>query len=152
MDRRFQLMATLGVRHISTYKVRLEDAIAEGRPIRDPTGQALSGSRSSAQVPVPEKMPFIVVIIDELADLMEAAGRNAEEMLAQLAQKTRAIGIHLLLATRRPSTDVLTGLIKANIPTRMAFRVSSRMDSRIILDNIGAENLLGQGDMLYLLR
>ena len=97
-------------------------------------------------------MPFIVVIIDELADLMEAAGRNAEEMLAQLAQKTRAIGIHLLLATRRPSTDVLTGLIKANIPTRMAFRVSSRMDSRIILDNIVAENLLGQGDMLYLLR
>ncbi len=152
MNRRFQLMAALGVRHITVFNAK-QDAISNGSPICDLTSQTLPSSPgSSDQIHVLEKMPFIVVIIDELADLMEAAGRDAEEMLAKLAQKARATGIHLLLAIRRPSTDVLTGLIKVNIPTRMAFRVLSRVDSRIILDDMGAEQLLGQGEMLYLLR
>ncbi len=153
MDRRFQLMTALGLRHICVYNVMVEDAIAEGRPIRDPTGQAPRFSPGRLdQIPTLEKMPYLVVIIDELADLMMVMGKKAEELIAQLCQKARAAGIHLLLATQKLSMDVLTGLIKANIPTRIAFRVSSRMESRIILDSVGAEQLLGQGDMLYLSR
>ncbi|MEI6412986.1 MAG: DNA translocase FtsK 4TM domain-containing protein [Pseudomonadota bacterium] len=153
MDRRYRLLATLGVRHISTYNVKVEDAITEGKPLRDPLYRTLpTGSGGLDQIPTLEKMPYIVVIIDELADLMMVVGKKVEESIARLAQKARAAGIHLLLATQRPSVDVLTGLIKANIPTRIAFQVSSRVDSRTILDNMGAEQLLGHGDMLYLSR
>lgn len=153
MDRRYKLMAALGVRHISTYNVKVEDAIADGNPLRNPLHRALPASPGSLdKVPTLEKMPYIVVIIDELADLMMVAGKKVEESIARLAQKARAAGVHLLLATQRPSVDVLTGLIKANIPTRIAFQVSSRVDSRTILDNMGAEQLLGHGDMLYLSR
>lgn len=147
MDRRYKLMASLGVRNLGGYNKKVEDAIAAGAPIPDPLFNVeLNGD----VVPGLEKLPHIVVIIDELADMMMVTGKKVEELIARLAQKARAAGIHLILATQRPSVDVITGLIKANVPTRIAFQVSSRIDSRTILDQMGAEALLGHGDMLYL--
>jgi S-DNA-T family DNA segregation ATPase FtsK/SpoIIIE len=141
MERRYQLMAALGVRNLAGYNHQVENAIEAGTPNEPPWGNEPQGL---------QPMPFIVVIVDELADLMMVVGKKIEELIARLAQKARAAGIHLILATQRPSVDVITGLIKANIPTRIAFQVSSRVDSRTILDQMGAEQLLGQGDMLYL--
>ena len=144
MEKRYHLMASLGVRNISGYNRKVEEAINSGRPIESPVvqGNEIQGTL--------EVLPKIVVIIDELADLMMVVGKKVEDLIARLAQKARASGIHLILATQRPSVDVITGLIKANIPSRISFQVSSRVDSRTILDQIGAENLLGHGDMLYL--
>ncbi len=153
MERRYRLMAQLGVRNIGGYNRKVADAEAAGEPIPDPlfvTGPDGSGVDETQTVPHLAHLPYIVVIIDELADMMMVVGKKVEELIARLAQKARASGIHLLLATQRPSVDVLTGLIKANIPTRMAFQVSSRIDSRTVLDQMGAEHLLGWGDMLYL--
>ena len=155
MERRYKLMAALGVRNIAGYNRKVLDAIAAGEPIADPTyaplvNAAIAQGFEPPEVPTLEKLPNIVVIIDELADMMMVVGKKVEELIARLAQKARASGIHLLLATQRPSVDVLTGLIKANIPTRMAFKVSARVDSRTVLDQMGAEHLLGHGDMLYL--
>ena len=153
MERRYQLMAALGVRNIAGYNRRVKDSIAENRPIRDPImlqHAANDPSIDQSQIPNLEALPFVVVIIDELADLMMIVGKKVEELIARLAQKARASGIHLILATQRPSVDVITGLIKANIPTRIAFQVSAKVDSRTILDQMGAESLLGHGDMLYL--
>jgi S-DNA-T family DNA segregation ATPase FtsK/SpoIIIE len=149
MERRYRLMASLGVRNLAGYNAKIEAAIRDGKPIPDPLFKALD-SLEISEVPTLEPMPFIVVIIDELADMMMVVGKKVEELIARLAQKARAAGVHLILATQRPSVDVITGLIKANIPCRIAFQVSSRVDSRTILDQMGAENLLGQGDMLYL--
>ncbi len=146
MERRYPLMAALGVRNIAGYNKKVRDAIERGEPIKDPTIDVEPGEVA----PTLEPLPFIVVVIDELADMMMVVGKQVEELIARLAQKARASGIHLILATQRPSVDVITGLIKANIPTRIAFQVSSRIDSRTILDQMGAEQLLGQGDMLYL--
>jgi S-DNA-T family DNA segregation ATPase FtsK/SpoIIIE len=146
MERRYPLMAALGVRNIAGFNKKVQEAIDKGEPIPDPTADLVEGEPA----PTLEPLPFIVVVIDELADMMMVVGKQVEELIARLAQKARAAGIHLILATQRPSVDVLTGLIKANIPTRMAFQVSSRIDSRTILDQMGAEQLLGQGDMLYL--
>ena len=144
MERRYKLMATLGVRNLSGYNKQVADAQKAGAPLTNPFS-------ITPESPEPlQHMPFIVVVIDELADLMMVVGKKVEELIARLAQKARAAGIHLLLATQRPSVDVITGLIKANIPTRVAFQVSSKIDSRTILDQMGAEALLGQGDMLYL--
>ncbi len=149
MERRYKLMARLGVRNIGGYNRKVADALAAGEPILDPLyNQAREMPMESP--PALDHLPYIVVIIDELADMMMVVGKKVEELIARLAQKARASGIHLLLATQRPSVDVLTGLIKANIPTRMAFQVSSRIDSRTVLDQMGAEHLLGNGDMLYL--
>ncbi len=146
MERRYPIMAALGVRNIAGFNKKVKEAIDRGEPIVDPTVDLVDG-----EPPVTlEPLPFIVVIIDELADMMMVVGKQVEELIARLAQKARASGIHLILATQRPSVDVITGLIKANIPTRMSFQVSSRIDSRTILDQMGAEQLLGQGDMLYL--
>ncbi len=146
MDRRYRLMAALGVRNLAGFNKKLEDAAEKGSPILDPFWQeAMGGERPSL-----EHLPFIVVLIDEFADMMMVVGKKVEELIARIAQKARAAGIHLILATQRPSVDVITGLIKANIPTRIAFQVSARVDSRTILDQQGAENLLGHGDMLYL--
>jgi len=143
MERRYKLMSTLGVRNLEGFNKRIRDAQKEGTPITHPF-------TLTPDSPEPlEEMPLIVVVIDELADLMMVVGRKVEELIARLAQKARACGIHLILATQRPSVDVITGLIKANIPTRVAFQVSSKIDSRTILDKMGAEALLGQGDMLY---
>jgi S-DNA-T family DNA segregation ATPase FtsK/SpoIIIE len=153
MERRYQLMSALGVRNIAGYNRRVKDAIAEGKPIRDPVLIARAANDPSidqSAIPNLEPLPFVVVIIDELADLMMIVGKKVEELIARLAQKARASGIHLVLATQRPSVDVITGLIKANIPTRIAFQVSAKVDSRTILDQMGAESLLGHGDMLYL--
>ncbi len=153
MERRYQLMSALGVRNISGYNRHVKDAVAAGKPIRDPilTMRAANDpSIDQRQIPDLGPLPFVVVIIDELADLMMIVGKKVEELIARLAQKARASGIHLILATQRPSVDVITGLIKANIPTRIAFQVSARVDSRTILDQMGAESLLGHGDMLYL--
>lgn len=155
MDRRYQLMSALGVRNISGFNRKLKEAVAKGEPIRDPLFKmpppfGLEDDEPLPQAPELEQLPFIVVIVDELADLMMVVGKKVEELIARLAQKARASGIHLILATQRPSVDVITGLIKANIPTRIAFQVSSRIDSRTILDQQGAEQLLGHGDMLYL--
>jgi DNA segregation ATPase FtsK/SpoIIIE, S-DNA-T family len=153
MERRFQLMSALGVRNISGYNRLVRDAIAAGKPIRDPIlilRAANDPSIDQRQIPDLGALPFVVVVIDELADLMMMVGKKVEELIARLAQKARASGIHLILATQRPSVDVITGLIKANIPTRIAFQVSARVDSRTILDQMGAESLLGHGDMLYL--
>ncbi len=150
MEHRYRLMAKLGVRNIAGFNRKIADAEESGEPIPDPLFVAdpmLNGSKP--EVPPLEHLPYIVVIIDELADLMMVVGKKVEELIARLAQKARASGIHLLLATQRPSVDVLTGLIKANIPTRMAFQVSARVDSRVIIDQMGAEHLLGHGDMLY---
>jgi S-DNA-T family DNA segregation ATPase FtsK/SpoIIIE len=146
MDRRYRLMASLGVRNITGYNRKVKDAIDAGEPIPDPLVTDLAEGEMR---PTLEPLPFIVVVIDELADMMMVVGKKVEELIARLAQKARASGIHLLLATQRPSVDVLTGLIKANIPTRIAFQVSSKIDSRTILDQMGAEQLLGHGDMLY---
>ena len=144
MERRYKLMAALGVRNITGYNQKLRDAIKAGKPITHPFSL-------TPDSPEPlDELPFIVIVIDELADLMMVVGKKVEELIARLAQKARASGIHLVLATQRPSVDVITGLIKANIPARIAFQVSSKIDSRTILDQMGAEALLGQGDMLYL--
>ena len=146
MERRYPLMAAMGVRNITGFNKKVKDAIDRGEPIVDPTVDLVDGEPPETLVP----LPFIVVIIDELADMMMVVGKQVEELIARLAQKARASGIHLILATQRPSVDVITGLIKANIPTRIAFQVSSRIDSRTILDQMGAEQLLGRGDMLFL--
>ena len=152
MDRRYRLMAALGVRNIGGYNRKVTDAIAAGEPIPDPTWQRpeLEDPDKPVEQPTLTPLPFIVIIIDELADMMMIVGKKVEELIARLAQKARASGIHMLLATQRPSVDVITGLIKANIPSRIAFQVSAKVDSRTILDQMGAENLLGHGDMLYL--
>jgi len=152
MDRRYRLMAALGVRNIGGYNRKVHDAIAAGEPILDPIFKPPELLDPDKPVEHPELVPLpcIVVIIDELADMMMIVGKKVEELIARLAQKARASGIHMLLATQRPSVDVITGLIKANIPTRIAFQVSAKVDSRTILDQMGAENLLGHGDMLYL--
>lgn len=148
MERRYKLMSALGVRNLAGYNERIEQADAMGRPVPDPFWKPGDGMAEAP--PVLEKLPYIVVMVDEFADLMMAVGKKVEELIARLAQKARAAGIHLVLATQRPSVDVITGLIKANIPTRIAFTVSSKIDSRTILDQAGAESLLGMGDMLYL--
>ncbi|MCY3731148.1 MAG: DNA translocase FtsK [Rhodospirillaceae bacterium] len=148
MERRYALMAALGVRHISSYNRRVNEAIDTGAPIPDPAFEG--GEDAEAAVPTLQPLPNIVVIIDELADMMMMVGKKVEELIARLAQKARASGIHMIIATQRPSVDVITGLIKANIPSRIAFQVSAKVDSRTILDQIGAEHLLGHGDMLYL--
>ncbi len=150
MERRYRLMSKLGVRNIGGYNRQIADAAAAGVPIPDPTVKPEDLLAMGGAAPDLQHLPYIVVIIDELADMMMVVGKKVEELIARLAQKARASGIHLLLATQRPSVDVLTGLIKANIPTRIAFQVSSRIDSRTILDQMGAEQLLGHGDMLYL--
>ena len=154
MERRYQLMSMLGVRNIGGFNRKVKDAADAGKPIKDPIrmqkiAQGVPGVVAE-DVPELTSLPFVVVIIDELADLMMIVGKKVEELIARLAQKARASGIHLILATQRPSVDVITGLIKANIPTRIAFQVSAKVDSRTILDQSGAESLLGHGDMLYL--
>ncbi len=148
MERRYKLMSALGVRNLKGYNVKIKEAIADGAPIKDPLWRPSDDMRT--EPPLLEKLPSIVVVIDEFADMMMIVGKKVEELIARIAQKARAAGIHLILATQRPSVDVITGLIKANIPTRIAFQVSSKIDSRTILDQQGAESLLGQGDMLYL--
>ena len=152
MDRRYRLMAALGVRNIGGYNRKVKDAIQAGKPIPDPTWTPpqLEDPDKPIEHPTLTPLPFVVLIIDEIADLMLVVGKKIEELIARIAQKARASGIHMLLATQRPSVDVLTGLIKANIPSRIAFQVSAKVDSRTILDQMGAETLLGHGDMLYL--
>lgn len=147
MERRYKLMSALGVRNLAGYNERVLEAERMGRPIPDPFWKP--GDSMEIAHPMLEKLPYIVVLVDEFADLMMTVGKKVEELIARLAQKARAAGIHLVLATQRPSVDVITGLIKANIPTRVAFTVSSKIDSRTILDQAGAESLLGMGDMLY---
>ncbi|MBE0487673.1 MAG: DNA translocase FtsK 4TM domain-containing protein [Halomonas sp.] len=149
MERRYKLMATMGVRNIAGFNAKLDEAKEAGAQVADPLWEPQPWEMHQTP-PVLEKLPYIVVVIDEFADMFMIVGKKVEELIARLAQKARAAGIHLILATQRPSVDVVTGLIKANIPTRMAFQVSSRIDSRTILDQGGAENLLGHGDMLYL--
>jgi len=148
MERRYSLMAALGVRHLSSYNRKVNEALDNGTPILDPTYTVPEGSDEAPRSLQP--LPYIVVVIDELADMMMMVGKKVEELIARLAQKARASGIHMIIATQRPSVDVITGLIKANIPTRIAFQVSAKVDSRTILDQMGAEQLLGHGDMLYL--
>jgi len=144
MERRYKLMSTLGVRNLAGYNQKVADAKKGGKPLTNPF-------TLTPEAPEPlDEMPLIVVVVDELADLMMVTGKKIEELIARIAQKARAAGIHLILATQRPSVDVITGLIKANIPSRIAFQVASKIDSRTILDQMGAEALLGQGDMLYL--
>jgi S-DNA-T family DNA segregation ATPase FtsK/SpoIIIE len=152
MDRRYRLMSALGVRNIGGYNRKVKEAIDAGDPIKDPTFRPpeLFDEEKPIEHPTLTPLPYIVVVIDELADMMMIVGKKVEELIARLAQKARASGIHMILATQRPSVDVITGLIKANVPTRIAFQVSARVDSRTILDQQGAENLLGHGDMLYL--
>ncbi len=149
MERRYKLMASQNVRNIAGYNRKVQEAIDAGEPIKDPFHKPEEAADPEAPAPTLEPLPYIVVVIDEFADMMMVVGKKVEELIARIAQKARAAGIHLLLATQRPSVDVITGLIKANIPTRMAFQVSSRVDSRTILDQQGAEQLLGNGDMLY---
>jgi len=144
MERRYKVMSSLGVRNLSGFNQKIKDAEKAGEPIKDPMALSVDNP------PPLKELPMVVVVIDELADLMMVVGKKVEELIARLAQKARAAGVHLILATQRPSVDVITGLIKANIPTRVAFQVSSKVDSRTILDQMGAESLLGQGDMLYL--
>ncbi|WP_375754093.1 DNA translocase FtsK 4TM domain-containing protein [Vibrio sp. HN007] len=148
MERRYKLMSALGVRNVKGFNEKLKMAADAGHPIHDPLWQP--GDSMDQEPPLLEKLPYIVVVVDEFADLMMVVGKKVEELIARLAQKARAAGIHLILATQRPSVDVITGLIKANIPTRVAFTVSTKTDSRTILDQGGAESLLGMGDMLYL--
>ena len=145
MDRRFRLMASLGVRNIVGYNRKVEAAINSGKPLDDPLYETIPGDETPA--PKLGKIPYVVVIVDEFADLIMVVGKKIEELITRIAQRARAAGIHLVLATQRPSVDVVTGLIKANIPTRIAFQVSSRADSRTVLDQIGAEQLLGS--LLY---
>ena len=149
MERRYKLMAAMGVRNLAGFNKKIEAAIDSGAPITDPlfTPNPLTPDEEAPEL---EPLPFIVIVIDEFADMMMIVGKKVEELIARLAQKARAAGLHLIIATQRPSVDVITGLIKANIPTRIAFQVSSKIDSRTILDQMGAENLLGHGDMLYL--
>jgi S-DNA-T family DNA segregation ATPase FtsK/SpoIIIE len=144
MEKRYKLMSKLGVRNLAGYNAKIDEAAAREEFIDNPF------SLTPEQPEPLQRLPHIVVVIDELADLMMVVGKKIEELIARLAQKARAAGIHLILATQRPSVDVITGLIKANIPTRIAFQVSSKIDSRTILDQMGAEALLGMGDMLYL--
>lgn len=151
MERRYRLLASLGVRNLAGYNRKVKDAAAAGEPLLDPTWKPDEYLADDEQErPELEPLPFIVVVIDEFADMMMIVGKKVEELIARIAQKARAAGIHLILATQRPSVDVITGLIKANIPTRMSFQVSSKIDSRTVLDQGGAEQLLGHGDMLYL--
>jgi S-DNA-T family DNA segregation ATPase FtsK/SpoIIIE len=151
MERRYQLMAYAGVRNLAGFNRKVREAVEAGKPLRDPIEmKRLLPDADPASIPPLEPLPYIVVIVDELADLMMIVGKKVEELIARLAQKARASGIHLILATQRPSVDVITGLIKANIPTRIAFQVSAKVDSRTILDQSGAEALLGHGDMLFL--
>ncbi|GGF58012.1 DNA translocase FtsK [Alteromonas lipolytica] len=148
MERRYKLMSMLGVRNLKGYNAKIKQAIEDGEPIKDPLWRTEDSMLEEA--PDLEKLPSIVVVVDEFADMIMIVGKKVEELIARIAQKARAAGIHLVLATQRPSVDVITGLIKANIPTRIAFQVSSKIDSRTILDQQGAETLLGMGDMLYL--
>ena len=150
MERRYKLMSKMGVRNMAGFNQLIEDAAERGETIRDPMFQMLNPLEEGEDFPVLSTLPSIVIVIDELADMMMVVGKKVEELIARLAQKARAAGIHLVLATQRPSVDVLTGLIKANVPTRISFQVSSRIDSRTILDQGGAETLLGNGDMLFL--
>ena len=156
MERRYKLMAALGVRNLAGYNRKIEDAIKAGNPITDPLWtfnpdeMGWDATQEAPEAPTLETLPYIVVVIDEFADMMMIVGKKVEQLIARIAQKARAAGIHLILATQRPSVDVITGLIKANVPTRIAFQVSSKIDSRTILDQGGAEQLLGHGDMLYL--
>jgi S-DNA-T family DNA segregation ATPase FtsK/SpoIIIE len=151
MERRYQLMAALGVRNLAGFNRKIKEAKEANQPIRDPLLMKHLGPEGNPEdIPFLDPLPFIVVIVDELADMMMIVGKKVEELIARLAQKARASGIHLILATQRPSVDVITGLIKANIPTRIAFQVSAKVDSRTILDQMGAEQLLGHGDMLFL--
>ncbi|MBT8429272.1 MAG: DNA translocase FtsK 4TM domain-containing protein [Gammaproteobacteria bacterium] len=152
MERRYRLMASLGVRNIAGYNKKVRDAVKAGEPIKDPLFKPEPDPITGDLPEIPDlhPIPYIVVVVDEFADMIMVVGKKVEELIARLAQKARASGVHLLLATQRPSVDVITGLIKANIPTRIAFQVSSRVDSRTILDQMGAEALLGHGDMLYL--
>ena len=146
MERRYQLMAALGVRNVGGYNRRIADGESVGKPLLDPLWPGDTGEPA----PLLEHLPYIVVVIDEFADMMMVVGKKVELLIARIAQKARAAGIHLVLATQRPSVDVITGLIKANIPARISFQVSSRVDSRTILDQGGSEQLLGHGDMLFL--
>nr|WP_232220649.1 DNA translocase FtsK 4TM domain-containing protein [Legionella tunisiensis] len=148
MERRYRLMASLGVRNLAGFNAKIAEAEAKGEPLTDPLWKPVDSVDEAA--PILQSLPYVVVIIDELADMMMVVGKKVEQLIARIAQKARAAGIHLILATQRPSVDVLTGLIKSNIPTRMSFQVSSKIDSRTILDQQGAEQLLGHGDMLYL--
>lgn len=150
MERRYKLMSKMGVRNLAGFNQLIEDATARGETIRDPMFQMINPLEEDEEFPTLSTLPSIVIVIDELADMMMIVGKKVEELIARLAQKARAAGIHLILATQRPSVDVLTGLIKANVPTRISFQVSSRIDSRTILDQGGAETLLGNGDMLFL--
>ncbi|WP_333875684.1 DNA translocase FtsK [Methylobacter sp.] len=150
MERRYKLMSKMGVRNLAGFNQLVEDATARGETIRDPMFQMINPLEEGEEYPTLNTLPSIVIVIDELADMMMIVGKKVEELIARLAQKARAAGIHLILATQRPSVDVLTGLIKANVPTRISFQVSSRIDSRTILDQGGAETLLGNGDMLFL--
>jgi S-DNA-T family DNA segregation ATPase FtsK/SpoIIIE len=149
MERRYRLMSAEGVRNLAGFNKKVREAIEAGTPLKDPLFKP-DEMNPDEEAPDLEHLPYIVVIVDELADMMMILGKKIDELFARLAQKARASGIHLILATQRPSVDVITGLIKANIPTRIAFQVSSRVDSRTILDQMGAEQLLGHGDMLYM--
>ena len=149
MERRYKLMAHLGVRNLNGFNKKVSDSIASGELIKDPTWK-INEAAEGEEPPTLEELPFIVLAVDELADLMMVVGKTAEQLIARIAQKARAAGIHMLLATQRPSVDVITGLIKANISSRVAFQVASKMDSRVVLDQGGAEQLLGKGDMLYI--
>ncbi|WP_407276658.1 DNA translocase FtsK [Halothiobacillus sp. DCM-1] len=150
MERRYKLMSALGVRNLAGCNEKIAAAAARGTPLRDPFHNPAEAFDPDLPAPELQKLPFIVIVVDEFADMMMVVGKKVEELIARLAQKARAAGIHLILATQRPSVDVITGLIKANIPTRISFQVSSKIDSRTILDQMGAESLLGHGDMLYL--
>jgi S-DNA-T family DNA segregation ATPase FtsK/SpoIIIE len=150
MERRYKLMAAMGVRNLAGFNKKIEDAAKLGETIPNPLWRPGEDSALEETAPALTKLPYVVVIIDEFADMIMVVGKKVEELIARIAQKARAAGIHLILATQRPSVDVITGLIKANIPTRIGFQVSSKIDSRTILDQGGAEQLLGHGDMLYL--
>ncbi|HHJ20624.1 MAG TPA: cell division protein FtsK, partial [Gammaproteobacteria bacterium] len=149
MERRYKLMSALGVRNMVGYNRKVKDALDKGEPIKDPLWMP-NDLVAEDEAPDLQILPYIVIVVDEFADMMMVVGKKVEELIARLAQKARAAGLHLILATQRPSVDVITGLIKANIPCRIAFQVSSKIDSRTILDQMGAEQLLGHGDMLFL--
>ena len=150
MERRYRLMASMGVRNLSGYNRKVADAKKAGQPLKDPMWKPEDPMNLEEEAPLAEHLPYIVIVIDEFADMMMIVGKKVEELIARIAQKARAAGIHLILATQRPSVDVITGLIKANVPSRIGFQVSSKIDSRTVLDQGGAEQLLGHGDMLYL--